>query len=706
MIDIVTIDEPAVEHPAKTEPALFKDHVKDLTASGIKVETARGAGLYSATSVNLAKLLGFSLPNNTTGTVYPYDDNGYCRVKLFPALAGEKGTMRYAQPSGSGVKLYIPPFVRHAISNPTIGLFITEGEKKALKACQEELPCIAIGGLWSWVQNGQPISDFDDIAWVERSVTIVPDSDVWTRPDLLKAVYALGMELESRGAKISVSIIPSEEEKKFGLDDYLTTHGSSAFNKLKRINLKHKGFSKVRDWHKEWVKRKERAEEPPEAKRLIEKIKTVRHLNPAQDFLDGLLWFGIPVDEHIVLINSERKVIMEDQLPDGMELRESGFDLCRFSKEGITSFLAGETINGNTLVLELRKYFRRFLVFRDRRIYPLLAIWTMGTYVYQIFRVFPYLSLRSPTKECGKSRSQDLLSVVCFNATNRETSPTEATLFRGPGKNGGTVLLDEIEGLRNDRDRFGNLLSVLNSGFERGGSVTRLEKRGEKFIDVSYPTFCPRALAGINKLADTLEGRSITIFLERKLRTEKVERFSRSREFEAMQATRDRLYTWALTHAPYIAKVYEKIDSFKALDGLGDRERDLWEPLITIALLCDSEKGEALTLTDELCSLAHDLSKVRAETDTANVTQVLDVLGKVLGDSSELRITPTDLLKKFKGTVYFEWLMSTKALAGLLAPLGIISNSQRRPETGRVSRMYKIDSKAILDYRRRYCNGD
>lgn len=530
----------------------------------------------------------------------------------------------------------------------------------------------------------------------------MPDSDVWTRIDLLKAVYALGVGLEDRGAKVSVCIIPSEGEKKFGLDDYLTTHGSSAFNKLKRINLKHKCFSKIRDWHKEWVKRKESSVDPPEAEKLIEKIKTVRHLNPAQDYLDGLLWFGVPVGEHTVLINSDRKAITGDQLPDGMELRESGFDLCRFSKEGITSFLAGETISGNTLVRGLRKYFHRFLVFRDKRVYLLLAIWAMGTYAYRIFRVYAYLSLRSPTKECGKSRTQDLLSVVCFNATNRETSPTEAALFRGPGKNGGTVLLDEIEGLRNDKDRFGHLLSVLNNGFERGGSVTRLEKRGEKFVDVSYPTFCPRVLAGINKLANTIEGRSITAFLERKLRTEKVERFSRSREFEAMQATRDGLYTWALTHAPDIAEVYTNIDSFKSLDGLGDRERDLWEPLITIASLCDSEKGEALTLTDELCSLAHDLSKVRAETDTASVTQVLAVLGEIVGDESELKITPTNLLGQFKERPYFEWLRSAKALAGLLSPLGIVSGSHRSPGAKESARMYKINSETIEDCKNRY----
>ena len=38
---------------------------------------------------------------------------------------------------------------------------------------------------------------------------IVPDSDVWTRPDLLQPVFALGKELEGRGAKVAVLKLPS-----------------------------------------------------------------------------------------------------------------------------------------------------------------------------------------------------------------------------------------------------------------------------------------------------------------------------------------------------------------------------------------------------------------------------------------------------------------------------------------------------------------
>ncbi|MBI4609814.1 MAG: DUF3854 domain-containing protein [Candidatus Rokubacteria bacterium] len=81
---------------------------------------------------------------------------------------------------------------------------ITGGEKKALKADQEGLACAALGGLWSWLLDGQPLPDLDRVDWWEREVLLAPDSDVWVRLDLLQAVYALSKDLEGRAAKVAV----------------------------------------------------------------------------------------------------------------------------------------------------------------------------------------------------------------------------------------------------------------------------------------------------------------------------------------------------------------------------------------------------------------------------------------------------------------------------------------------------------------------
>src|SRR5262249_58376603 len=155
---------------------------------------------------------------------------------------------------------YIPARGGAALADPTVAFLITEGEKKALKANQEGLACVAVGGLWNWQTAGRAIADLDRIDWYERETVIVPDSDVWTRPDLLQPVFALGKELEGRGAKISVLKLPSGSDgTKAGLDDYLCAHSLDVFNALPRLALKHATFNRTTAWWRGWVKRKEEA---------------------------------------------------------------------------------------------------------------------------------------------------------------------------------------------------------------------------------------------------------------------------------------------------------------------------------------------------------------------------------------------------------------------------------------------------------------
>jgi hypothetical protein len=209
--------------------------------------------------------------------------------------------------------------------------------------------------------------------------------------------------------------------------------------------------------------------------------------------------------------------------------------------------------------------------------------------------------------------------------------PTEAQLFRGPSRNGGTLLLDEVELLgRADKEMYAGLLAVLNSGFEQGGSVSRLEKTASgNFQEVSFETYCPRAIAGIHRLAETLEDRAIIVVMQRKLARERTDRFSPTRLEPVAQALRDRCYVWALTHAQDLAEVYEAADqTFSDLNVLDDRARNLWEPLVTITAITDVTQDDAKTsLTKELIGLAKDHCQVRDGTlEHSTAAQVLQAL--------------------------------------------------------------------------------
>src|SRR5437870_11108407 len=108
-----------------------------------------------------------------------------------------------------------------------------------------------------------------------------------------------------------------------------------------------------------------------------------------------------------------------------------------------------------------------------------------------------------------------------------------ACIYRSAARTGGAQLFDEVETLRGDKDRFDALISVLKVGFERGGVVTRLEKRGERVVEEPYEVYAPRVLAGIAGLKDTLEDRALPLFMLRQRRSEPVARLGRTTEAEA-----------------------------------------------------------------------------------------------------------------------------------------------------------------------------
>jgi hypothetical protein len=89
---------------------------------------------------------------------------------------------------------------------------------------------------------------------------VVPDSDVWTPSDLFQRVYALGKELETRGAVVRVLKLPEGPEGgRVGLDDSPCAQSVEDLQALHRLALKHTLFAGTATWWKEWVEQKEEA---------------------------------------------------------------------------------------------------------------------------------------------------------------------------------------------------------------------------------------------------------------------------------------------------------------------------------------------------------------------------------------------------------------------------------------------------------------
>jgi hypothetical protein len=345
----------------------------------------------------------------------------------------------------------------------------------------------------------------------------------------------------------------------------------------------------------------------------------------------------------------------------------------------------------------LAGFFSRYVVLRDRRTALWIATWTLATWCYRAFRVFPYLSIRSSEKRCGKSRLLSLLSRVCFNASPVTAHPTEAQLYRSAARTGGAQLFDEVETLRGDRDRFDALITVLNVGFERGGVVTRLEKRGERFVEEPYEVYAPRVLAGIAGLKDTLEDRSLPLFMLRRRRNEPVARLNRTADAEA-QALRDACALVCLTRIGDVLGAYDVAPAALEREGIDDRAVDLWSPLLAIALVADVEDGG--NRSREILDAARDAGSQReadAESGTtARLLEALEVVWREVGETP----APVELLEALRARPGWDWLKSTRRLAGLLNPLGIVRQQVRMGDRRRWC--YVLQADQLADLRARY----
>jgi len=81
------------------------------------------------------------------------------------------------------------------------------------------------------------IEDFKAFNWKNRTVVVVFDSDVHEKQEVQQALFALGKELISLGATPYTVKLPSANNEKIGLDDYLEFKGEKSFLTLSREQL-------------------------------------------------------------------------------------------------------------------------------------------------------------------------------------------------------------------------------------------------------------------------------------------------------------------------------------------------------------------------------------------------------------------------------------------------------------------------------------
>lgn len=275
--------------------------------------------------------------------------------------------------------------------------------------------------------------------------------------------------------------------------------------------------------------------------------------------------------------------------------------------------------DGAELLDSVAKFIRRFVVVTPDQV-DVVALWVAHTWAFEASDQTPYLAILSAEKRSGKTRLLETLGVIVRTAWHA-IQPSEAVLYRKISKDRPTLLLDETDALFNQRgdSRMEAVRALLNSGSRRGVTVPRcLDPKSDKLID--FEIFCPKALAGIGTLPETVGDRSFLIQMKRKRRSDSAERFRlRDVEKEARNL-RARLEAWASSRVTALRSARPDLPA-----GLGDRGADGAEPLLAIADLA----GGAWPGRARRAILA--LAGERAEEDESDGVQLLSDIRRILG---------------------------------------------------------------------------
>jgi hypothetical protein len=312
-----------------------------------------------------------------------------------------------------------------------------------------------------------------------------------------------------------------------------------------------------------------------------------------------------------------------------------------------------------------------------------IALWALGTYLYKNFPCYGHLWFNSPTTHSGKTKALDVLWTVCYKATEPQLDPTAAVLFRFPSTIGGTLLLDEIDKL--DPEKQSAVISVLNS-YKSSGSVMRsVPAKDKRYIVEKFNVYCPKVIAGIENLPETLQDRCMRMYLHRKRRADHVERFAPDM-FQEMEPLRNQIDAWAARRGMRITSAYRR--GLKVPREADDRLKDMMEPLFAIATVLPK------WVSDKLIEATRALARDRTGNEEESNAVVLGVQAlreNFPDDEDQWRLRSDMALEIFNDDVPG---IETKAQAQkLLRRLGLRS---RRVRVGKhVLRSYVLSRRAL-----------
>jgi putative DNA primase/helicase len=362
-----------------------------------------------------------------------------------------------------------------------------------------------------------------------------------------------------------------------------------------------------------------------------------------------------------------------------------------------------DAVDGAGLVTDMVSAVRNHVILSEHQALA-TALWVLHAHALEYAEHTPRLQIRSPAPQCGKTTLLDTVKPMLPKALNTENITT-AALFRVIDMYQPTLLIDEADSFlkRDDGRDNEEMRGILNAGHARGTAVIRVV--GEDHEPRMFKVFAPVAYAWLVKrnmqVAQTIEDRSITIELRRRLPDERIDRLRRSRTGH-LEVLARRAARWVADHGQQLQDADPPLP-----EDLSDRAQDNWRLMAAIADAMSSEIGAkaraaALKIAEENLQSDDDASTM-ALGDVAAICdeKEFEAQRKLIGASTRVTLPedPSERLVKALSSQdlicalvvmddrpWGEWRrgqpLTQNSLARLLKPFGIAPKKFRFGDTG------------------------
>jgi len=289
------------------------------------------------------------------------------------------------------------------------------------------------------------------------------------------------------------------------------------------------------------------------------------------------------------LINKNQQRMIELCIKEAIEngrTHEQSQELMSFE---LNSDYTNDSVAGE--IYEKLKYYLKL----DSDIqYVVTTSFIIGTYLFPLFASYGYMIV-SGEKGTGKGTFLDLMEKTCWNATSKQVSITEATLFRRISKQLPTLIIDEYHRTVSNSSSGNALISILEAGYDRGGTVPRTEKRknkkgNEEFFVIDYPVYCPKVLATRKPVEADEKG--IKIILTKLINDKKYSKRKKDLTDDLFfNSVRKQLIHWTVSNQDAILSAYQEIEPTDKLNG---REFNVWLPVLAVCKIAFPDKYDEL----------------------------------------------------------------------------------------------------------------